>query len=95
MAVIEAMAAGKPVVATRVGGTPDLVAEGETGYLVPAGDDAAMAGALVKLLTDATLRTRMGARARSVARERFHITRVAAAYYDLYQRLLSERERAR
>ena len=84
MVVIEAMAAGAPVVATRVGGVPDLVVEGETGYIVPAGDDAALAERLLALLGDAALGARLGARARAIARERFHIDQVARAYYELY-----------
>ncbi len=88
MAVIEAMAAARPVVATRVGGVPDLVSEGETGLLVPAGDDAALAMRLADLLGDRALRRRMGQRAREVARSRFSAERVAAAYYALYRRVL-------
>ncbi|NLG49422.1 MAG: glycosyltransferase family 4 protein [Chloroflexi bacterium] len=89
MAVIEAMAAGKPVVATRVGGVPDLVSEGETGYLVPAGDDRTMAERLAELLGNDALRIRLGQQARVVAQGRFGAERVAGAYYALYQRVLA------
>lgn len=88
MAVIEAMAAGKPVVATRVGGVPDLVSEGETGYLVPVGDDLTMAERLADLLGDAALRERLGRQARAVAQGRFGVERVAGEYYALYQCVL-------
>ena len=91
MVVIEAMAAGKPVVATRVGGVPDLIAEGETGYIVPPGDDEAMARRLSELLADAELRDRMGRRARGVAGDRFGVNRVARSYYDLYHQVWEER----
>ena len=91
MAVIEAMAAGKPVVATRVGGVPDLVADGETGFLVPPGDHEAMAGRLGDLLDDAGLRRRMGDRARQIARERFAADSVAAAHRNLYYQVLGSR----
>jgi len=90
MTLIEAMAAAKPVVATRVGGVPGLVDEGETGFMVPAGDDAAMAQRLGQLLQDSALRERMGRRARVVARERFGVDRIARLYYDLYQEVLAE-----
>ncbi len=92
MVVIEAMAAGKPVIATGVGGVPDLVAEGETGYIMSAGDDAAMARRLAQLLSDPELSKRMGKRAREVARDRFGASRVARSYYDLYHRVWEERE---
>jgi glycosyltransferase involved in cell wall biosynthesis len=59
-AIMEAMAAQLPVVATRVGGIPELVVEGETGLLVPPGDAAALATALKRLLTNPDLRRRMG-----------------------------------
>ncbi len=92
MAVIEAMAAGAPVVATRVGGVPDLVAEGETGYLVPPGDDAALAEALRRVLRDPATATQMGARGRQVALGRFHSDQVAQAYYELYVRVQRDHE---
>jgi glycosyltransferase involved in cell wall biosynthesis len=90
MVIIEAMAAAKPVVTTRVGGIPHLVGEGTTGFMVPAGDDKAMARRLIQLLDDEALRKRLGQRAREVARERHALDRVAASYHALYQRLLEE-----
>lgn len=64
LCVLEAMAHGRPVVATRVGGIPQLVQDGETGYLVEPGDPAALRAALVRLLADPQLRAVMGAAAR-------------------------------
>ena len=93
MVVIEAMAAGAPVVATRVGGVPDLVVEGESGYMVPAGDDAALAERLLMLLRDESLGARLGARGRELARARFHVDRVARAYYELYLKTVRENKR--
>jgi len=87
MTLIEAMAAAKPVVATRVGGIPDLVEDGETGYLVPAQDAEAMAERLLELLRDPALGRQMGARGREIASQRFALGQVARAYYDLYQRV--------
>ena len=91
MALIEGMAAGNPVVATRVGGVPDLVDEGETGYLVPPRDPAALAERLGDLLRDPAKRARMGAVARERARERFGLEEIARAYHDLYDATLDGR----
>ena len=88
MAVIEASAAAKPVVATAVGGVPDLVCDGENGYLVPAGDAAALAERLVRVLNDPGLARRLGRRGRALAAERFSVERVAQQYHALYQRMV-------
>jgi len=84
MAVIEAMAAGKPVVATRVGGIPDLVLDGETGFLVEPGDESDMARSLTRLLSDDQLRGRMGVRARHEASARFRLKEVVRKYREVY-----------
>lgn len=84
MAIIEAMAVGKPVVATRVGGIPDLVDDKETGFLVDSGDFISMAQRLAMLLSDATLRYRMGDRGRQKALARFRVSEVASKYRELY-----------
>ena len=90
MTVIEAMAAAKPVVATRVGGIPDLVSEGETGYMVPAGDAAAMATSLGRVLQDQPLAKRLGQQGRNIALQRFSATEIARRYYELYRRILAD-----
>lgn len=73
--VTEAMACGAPVVATAVGGIPEQVADGETGFLTPAGDAGAMAARVSQLLADPALRRTMGSRAAEVAHERFSLDR--------------------
>ena len=83
MTVLEAMAAAKPVVATRVGGVPALVEDGRSGFTVEAGDVEALAQRVVDLLMNEGLRHRMGQRARQLA-ERFHVQKVAAQYRQLY-----------
>jgi glycosyltransferase involved in cell wall biosynthesis len=84
MVIAEAMAAGRPVVASRAGGTPALVADGETGFLVPATDAAAFAERTLQLLRDPGLRQTMGQRARAVAQQRFWPDVIAARYRAVY-----------
>jgi glycosyltransferase involved in cell wall biosynthesis len=77
LTVVEAMAAGVPVVASAVGGIPELVDPDVTGILVPPGDAAALADALRRLIQDPALREQMGGKARAAAVARFSHTRVA------------------
>lgn len=86
--VVEAMAAGRPVVATRVGGIPDAVADEETGILVSPGDPAAMAGAIGRLLSEPALAGRMGERGALRARERFHGDAVLQVLERRYREML-------
>ena len=76
MTVIEALAAGCPVVATRVGGVEDVVADGVDGFLVEPGDTAAMAERLESLARDEELRRRMGEAGRSRALARYAVERL-------------------
>ena len=85
--LLDAMACGKPVVATRVGGIPEVVADGETGLLVPPRDADAMAAAIVRLLEDAALRARMGAAALARVREHFSAERMVQRTLRVYQGL--------
>jgi glycosyltransferase involved in cell wall biosynthesis len=84
LAVLEAMAAGKAVVATAIGGTDELISDGETGLLTAPGDADALANAIRQLVVDVQLRDRLGVRARERVRESFTQDvlgrRVAAAY---------------
>jgi len=86
-AILEAMAWARPVVATRVGGVPELVEEGTTGLLVPPGDAAALATALSELLEDPVRRARLGQAGRARVAERFSIERLVEATEDVYARL--------
>ena len=87
MAVLEAMAAGKAVVASSVGGIPELVQDGVNGLLVPPHDAAALAAALARLLDDDGLRRALGAQARSTVETQYSTQavcgRLAAIYNDL------------
>lgn len=87
--LIEAMATGCPVVATRVGGVPDLVADGETGRLVPPADPDALAGALLALLDEPERTARMAELARKQALERYQAQRLVADVDRLYRELLA------
>lgn len=91
--ILEYMSAGRPVVATDVGGAREVVSEGETGYLVPSGDDAMMAARLIALLGDTESALRMGAKGRKVVEEKFSCDAQLARTEDLYDRLLSKRRR--
>jgi len=82
--LLEAMAAGLPAVATRVGGNPELVVDGATGILVPPGEVDALRAALSRLASDAPLRGQMGARAAERAREGFSFDAMTARYEALY-----------
>ena len=83
--IAEAMACGTPVVATAVGGIPELIDDGETGYLVPQGDITSMAARIHALLENPILRRQMGTRAISIAQRRFHLERQVQEFLDWYQ----------
>ncbi len=89
VSAIEAMAAGCPVVATRVGGLPDLIAEGETGSLVPPGNPQALAATILRLLRDPEAAGRTARTARAVVQERFTLKRLISDTENLYQEILN------
>lgn len=89
--ISEAMAMGKPVIATDSGGTPEMVSDGLTGILVPPRDAAGMAAAMSELVTDAGKRSSMGHRARKAAEELFDINTTTRKTEDIYNALLAER----
>ena len=95
MSVLEAMAAGRPVVATRVGSVTKLVVEGETGLLVEAGDVDGLAAAIVKMLRDPGQAGRMGLNARVRAESHFSARAMAMGYLDLYREVLQKSQRLR
>ena len=93
-ALVDAMAAAKPAVCTAVGGVPEVMLDGDTGFLVEARDHQAMAQKLILVLSDAPLRTRMGLAALRRARDRFTVERMVARTSAVYDRLVGRRRGA-
>jgi glycosyltransferase involved in cell wall biosynthesis len=87
---IEALAAERPVVATRVGGVPDVVTEGEDGFLLAVGDIDGIADALARLARDPELRKRMGESGRERVLPRYRVERLVDDVDKLYRELLSQ-----
>jgi glycosyltransferase involved in cell wall biosynthesis len=91
--ILEYMAAGRPVVATDVGGAGEAIIEGETGYLVTSGDDQQLASRLIELLRDADKASQMGRRGRAVVEEKFSCEVQLSQTERLYEELLVHRKR--
>jgi glycosyltransferase involved in cell wall biosynthesis len=95
LSILEAMHAGLPVVASDVGSVAEAVSDGETGYVIGAGDDAMLLDRLTMLLSDPALRACLGNRARVIAHERFTDTAMAARYEAVYEAMLTPRAGSR
>jgi glycosyltransferase involved in cell wall biosynthesis len=91
--LLESMAAGAPMVATRVGGTPEAIEDGATGLLVEPGDPAALAAAIGRLLSDPELAARLGRAARQAIEDRYSVDRMVRATERLYLDLLARKQR--
>ena len=89
LSVVEAMGAGLPIVATDVGGLPELVDDGKNGFLVPTRDSEKLADALLTLLRDNDLRDKMGKASREIADQKFSIDNMISHYQGLYREILS------
>jgi glycosyltransferase involved in cell wall biosynthesis len=94
VAIQEAMATGRPVVASPVGGVPHLVRDGESGFLVSYGEPARLADRLVELLRDDELRKRMGGTGRRIALQRFTVESVCRRTVDVYREVLASAPRS-
>jgi N-acetyl-alpha-D-glucosaminyl L-malate synthase BshA len=91
LAALEAMACEVPVIASRVGGIPEVVTDGETGFLSAVGDVDKMAEDAARLLTDETLRREMGKRARESAVTRYRTDLVIPQYLEYYNKVLAKK----
>ncbi|MBI2833190.1 MAG: glycosyltransferase [Acidobacteria bacterium] len=89
--LLDAMACARPVVASQTGGIPEVVLDGETGLLVPPRDEPALAGAIVRLLGDATMRARFGQAGLTRVREHFRAEQMVQKTVAVYERLVSGR----
>jgi glycosyltransferase involved in cell wall biosynthesis len=88
MVLLEAAATGLPIVGSRVGGIPECMLEGKTGFLVPERDEDALARRMAELLEDPVRRHRMGAAGRALVEDRFDIDRQTAVLENFYDSLL-------
>ena len=94
LSLVLAMGAGLPVIASRVAGIPEVVRHGETGLLVAPGDAGDLATTLVRLSTDAPLRSQLGSAAKAFVKPRFGIDGYIASMTALYRRLLADKQLA-
>ncbi len=92
IAIIEAMAAERPVVATDIGGIPEVVDDGETGVLVPPEDTEALSKAIITLLQDPPRAKTMGEKGRTRIKEMFTTTKMLSEIEHVYQSLTSQRK---
>jgi glycosyltransferase involved in cell wall biosynthesis len=92
-AILEAMAMGKPVIASNAGGNPELVLDGVSGELVPAGDCQALAAAVGGLLADADKRARMGASGRHRVESELNLPSMRQRTYSVYREVIDWRSR--
>lgn len=90
--ITEALACGLPVVATAVGGIPEQIVDGETGFLTPPGDSQTMALRIEQLLNDVTLRRSMGERGAADAHRRFDLNRQVDDYLTWYNEIIEQKQ---
>ena len=91
LALLEAMAAGLPVIVSRVGGNPEVVTDGVTGLLIPPRDAAALAGALEWLLTDPALAEKLGENARDYVKANYSLERLGREINGIYEELVARK----
>jgi glycosyltransferase involved in cell wall biosynthesis len=89
MVVLEAAASGVPVIGSNIGGIPEAIIDGETGFLVPERDEAALASRMALLLDDAAMRRRMGVAARALMERKFDLVAQTRALESLYDEVLA------
>jgi len=89
MAALEAMASEVPVIATRAGGLPEVITEGESGFLFPVGDVDSMAARAIEILSNPEMQKRMGRKGREVAERKFNESRIVPVYRNFYERVMA------
>ena len=89
MAALEAMASEVPVIATKSGGLPEVVVDGESGYLLPVGDVDAMSARAIEILSNPELQKRMGRAGRHIAETRFNVEKIVPQYRDFYEQVIA------
>ncbi len=90
MTILEAMAAGLPIMVTPVGGNPELIQHGETGIFIPVGDSSQLASYIIKFIKDPSRFIEMGNKAKEIVREKFTLSNTAHQYVRVYKMLLGE-----
>ena len=91
MAVLEAMAAGLPVIAANVGGVPDLLEEGVTGFLCDPNDGATVRSGVGRILNDPGVAAKLATTAKQRAMERFHPRAIASRHLEIYREVLHDK----
>ncbi|MBN2438703.1 MAG: glycosyltransferase [Deltaproteobacteria bacterium] len=94
LALIEAMATGLPVIGTRIGGIPEVIQDGENGFLVPPGNPGALADAMIRIAKDRDLKIRMGRRGRQIYEEKFSLSEMIRQIETLYALLPEDQNHA-
>lgn len=87
LSILEAMASARPIVATRVGGNAELIADGENGFLVPSGNPEALAEKIKTLIDSEPLRIQMGQKSRVIVEQKFSLRKMIDDYQNLYEEL--------
>jgi N-acetyl-alpha-D-glucosaminyl L-malate synthase BshA len=90
MAALEAMASEVPVIATRAGGLPEVVTDGENGYLLPVGDVDGMAARALEILSNPELQRRLGKNGRETAERKFNVSRIVPIYRKFYEQAMEK-----
>lgn len=92
LVILEAMAAGLPIISTSVGAIPEIVADGKNGFIIQPGVLQPLAESIIQLVKDKSLRDTMGAYNRKIVRERYDMKKVSKSFDEIYSMLISERE---
>lgn len=90
LAILEAMACGVPIVATKIGGTPEVIVDGENGYLAPCGFPERIENGIMRIFSNKELHQKMSANCLKLAKDNFSLDRMTADYEELYRKMLNK-----